>query len=193
MRRPFFNRALRILLATSGAVMLAGAMLGPIYALFVEEIGGDLLDASLTGSIFALAAGLTTLVAGRIADRVKREELIIAGGYAVMGIGYFLYLLVDSIWTLFAVQVVIGFAEASFFPAYDALYSRHMALKKAGTEWGTWEALSYFATAAGALAGGIIASLYGFPVIFLLMGTLCLLAAFFMAVTPRDVFYTEAT
>ena len=51
-----FNRALRILLSTNGMILLAGAMLGPIYALFVDKIGGDLMDASIAGGIFALVA-----------------------------------------------------------------------------------------------------------------------------------------
>ena len=81
MKKLFFNRALRILLVTNGIILFAGAMMGPIYALFVEEIGGDLLDASLTVAIFALAAGITALISGRYADKIKENELIIVLGY----------------------------------------------------------------------------------------------------------------
>jgi hypothetical protein len=49
MRLLFFGKVLNILLVTNGMILLAGAMLGPIYALLVEEVGGDLLDASLAG------------------------------------------------------------------------------------------------------------------------------------------------
>ena len=93
MKQFLFNKALRILLITNGLVLLASAMLGPIYALFVENIGGDLLDASLTGGLFALAAGITTLVAGRFADKNKRGDLIVVFGYTLMGIGFLLYIL----------------------------------------------------------------------------------------------------
>ena len=101
MKEFLFNKALRILLLTNGLVLLAGAMLGPIYALFVEEIGGSLLDASLTGGIFALAAGITTLLAGRYADKKKRTEFMVASGYLVMAVGFVLYMFVDSLWMLF--------------------------------------------------------------------------------------------
>ncbi len=67
------NRPLRILLITNGLTLLAGGMLGPIYALFVEKVGGDLLDASLTGGMFSLAASLTTLIMGKYTDKVKEE------------------------------------------------------------------------------------------------------------------------
>jgi len=189
MSNSFFNKTLRILLATNGFILLAGAMLAPIYALFVEDIGGDLLDASLTGAVFALAAGVTTLFAGTYADKVQREELIVAAGYAAMGIGFFLYNYVDSIWWLFAVQVLIGFAEAFYSPAFDALYSKHLAATKVGREWGAWESLNYFSIAIGAVIGGFIATSYGFSALFTTMGLLCLASALYIILVPRKVFY----
>lgn len=180
MGRLLFNRALRILLITNGLVLLAGAMLGPIYALFVQSIGGDLLDASLTGGLFALAAGITTLLAGKFADKERRPELIVASGYAIMGFGFILYLFVKSIWFLFAVQILIGFAEAFYSPAFDALYSKHTTEKKAGREWGAWEALNYFSIAAGAALGGFIASAFGFKAIFVIMAGLCFASSLYI-------------
>ncbi|MDD1677640.1 MAG: hypothetical protein LUO93_00455, partial [Methanomicrobiales archaeon] len=99
------RKALRILLITDSLVLIAGATLGPIYALFVEKVGGDLLDASFAGSIFAVAAGLTVWLSGKYSDRLKQPELVIVFGYGVMGFGYLLYTMVNSIWFLLVVQV----------------------------------------------------------------------------------------
>ena len=99
--RFLFNRGLRILLITNALILIAGAMLGPIYALFVEKVGGSLLDASLTGGIFALVAGITTLIAGRYADKIKEKRYIVAFGYSLMGVGFFLYTFVNSIFFWF--------------------------------------------------------------------------------------------
>jgi MFS family permease len=175
-----FNKALRILLITNGLVLLAAAMLGPIYALFVENVGGDLLDASLTGGFFALAAGVTTLIAGKFADKNKRKELIVAFGYAVMGLGFLLYIFVNSIWFLFGVQILLGFAEAFYSPAFDALFSKHITKKKACREWGTWEAINYFSIAIGAAIGGLIVSNFGFNPIFIIMSALCFVSATYL-------------
>ncbi len=168
-----FNRALRLLLLTNGLVLVAGAMMGPIYALFVQKIGGDLMDASLTGAIFALAAGITTLVAGRIADKRRSDELIVATGYFIMGIGFLMYMFASSVWEVFAIQIITGFAEAFYSPAFDALYSRHISRSRAGSEWGAWEALNYFSIALGAVMGGILASIWGFKSVFIIMSLLC--------------------
>lgn len=188
MKRILYNRALRVLIITNGFVLLAGAMIGPILALYVEDIGGDLLDASLTGGLFALAAGVTSLVAGRYVDHHTRSERIVAFGYAVMGIGFLLYTVVDSIWMLFAVQIVVGFAEALYTPAFDALFSSHVTKKKAGREWATWESLNYFSIAIGAAVGGFIVSQFGFTVMFVLMALLCFAGSAYIVIVPRRVF-----
>jgi MFS family permease len=181
MKKQFlFNKALRILLLTNGLILLAGAMLGPIYALFVKQIGGDLLDASFAGGLFALAAGVTTLIAGKYADKNKRNEHIVAFGYAMMGLGFLLYVFVNSIWFLFGVQIIIGFAEAFYSPAFDALYSKHITKKKAGREWGAWESMNYFSIAIGAGVGGLIVSNFGFNTIFIVMSSLCFISAIYI-------------
>lgn len=183
--KRIFNRALRILLITNGLVLIAGAMLGPIYALFVEKIGGNLLEASMTGGIFALAAGITTLIAGRYADKIKHKEAIVVIGYFVMGIGFLLYTIINSIWFLFFVQILIGTAEAVYSPVFDALYSKHLTRKKSGREWGAYEALQYFAIAIGAVLGGIIVTTLGFNAIFLTMAALCFISALYIHLLPK--------
>lgn len=180
-----FNRALRVLLLTNGFILVAGAMLGPIYALFVEEVGGDLLAASFTVGVFALAAGVTTLFAGHIADKVRHEENVIAFGYAAMGVGFLSFLFVQDIWGLLVAQAIIGFGEAIYSPAFDSLYSKNLENQKEGIEWGAWESLNYFTVALGAIVGGVLASAYGFQSIFIVMSALCLGSAAYLKLTKK--------
>ena len=186
-QKPLFNRPLKILLSTSSLIMLAGAMLGPIYALFVEEIGGDLLDASITGGVFALAAGITTLISGRFSDKIKENELIIVVGYIIMGIGFMSYTVVHSIWTLLIVQAIIGFGAAIYGPAFDAVYSKYLDKKQLGRQWGAWESMAYFTTAAGAFLGGLIVTGFGFNVLFIIMATMSFMSALYIYLLPRKI------
>lgn len=185
--KNILNPALRILLATNGIVLLAGAMFGPLYALFIEEVGGSLMDAGLSIGFFALAAGVTTILAGRYTDKAKEPELIVVAGYLLMGVGFFLYLVIDSIYALFAVQILIGFAEALYAPAFDALYSRHANPKRIGRAWGTWEGMFYFLSAIGAVVGGVIANYFGFAPLFVVMAFLCFGSALYIYLLPRKV------
>ena len=185
--KRIFNRATKILLSTDSIVLVSAAMLGPFYAIFVENIGGSLFDASLTIAIFAFVAGITTLFSGKYTDKIKEKELVIAFGYTVMGVGFFLYIFVNSIWTLFAVQILIGFAGAIYAPAFDALFSKHTENCKAGRVWGTWEAMNYFSISIGAVIGTLIVYYWGFEMLFILMTGFCFSSALYIYVLPRKV------
>lgn len=190
IKTPFrrgFNKALSILLATNAMILISAAMLGPIYAIFVEKIGGDLMDASLAGGIFALVAGVATLVSGNFSDKVKENELIVVLGYSVMGLGFLLYTLVSSVGFLFIVQAIIGLGEAIYSPAFDAVYSKHLDGKKSGTQWGAWESVNYFTASAGALLGGLLVTLAGFNALFITMSLLSFGSAFYIYRLNRRV------
>lgn len=166
---------------------MSAAMLGPIQAIYVTKIGGDLLDASFAAATFAVVAGTTTLLIGRWTDRVKENELIIVVGYLIIGTAFFLFLTVDSVADLLFVQVLIGLGEAVYSPAFDAVYTRHLTDGKTGSGWGAWEAMNYFMITAGATIGGFVASRYGFDPLFIIMGTLSVGAAAYIYFLPRRV------
>lgn len=151
----------KILLLSDAFYLLSGALLGPIYALFVQEIGGDLLDASGTFALFMITAGITVFLLGLWEDKTKYQEKFIIAGYGLSVIGSFGYLLVNSTSSLFLVQAIMGLAVALKDPAYDALFSessgKHLALS-----WGEWEAMDYIALGVGAFVGGFIAQSFGF-------------------------------
>ena len=188
MQKVFFNRALKILLVTDSLILFSNAMMGPIYALFVQKIGGDLLDASITWAIFTGVTGLVTLISGRYVDKIKENELIIVAGYALNAFGYFLYLFVNTIPFLFFVQIIMGLSMAIYAPAFDAVYSKHLDSHRSGRQWAAWESMNYFALALGAIIGGLLVNYFGgFHVIFILMMILCLSSATFIFLLPRKV------
>lgn len=176
---------MRVLLGTNALILMAGFMLGPIYALYVEKIGGDLLDASFTFAAFGIAAGVTAMISGRYTDRIKETEYIVVAGYLIVAAGFFLYLIVDNVYTLLVVQIIIGLGEATYWPAFDALYSKHLDRKKFGSEWGAWEAMSYIVSGIAAIAGGLIVDRYGFNTLFMVMGSLALFSALYVWLLPR--------
>ncbi len=181
------NKALRILLATNALVLLAGAMLGPIYAIYVEEIGGDILTASTAWAIFSIVAGIAVFILSKLEEKIKEKELMMVWGYAIMAVAYLGYLIVDVPWKLFIVQIIIGLGQAIYIPAFDGVYTKHLKRKKSVSQWGAWEATDYITAGVGALVGGLIATYLGFSVLFILMFLLCLISALFILFLPRKV------
>ena len=188
MRKAIFNHALRVLLATNALILLAGAMLGPIYAIYVTEIGGDLMDASIAGFLFAISAGLITLLSGKFSDKARHSDLVMVLGYTLIGTGFLLYQFVDSVFSLFAIQALIGIGNAVYAPAFDKLYSQHLDRGNYGSEWGTWESMNYFMAAFGALLGGLLVTRFGFSTLFYAMAFLSFMSGFYLyALSPRRV------
>lgn len=183
--RRFLNKPLRILLATNAFVLVAGAMLGPIYAIFVDNVGGDLMDASIAGGLYALAAGVTTLISGKYSDKIRESEYVVVLGYVIMGIGFLFYTMANSIWWLFVLQSLIGMGEAIYSPAFDAVYSHHLVEEKAGGQWGAWESMNYFSLTIGSFVGGSIATWFGFNTLFIIMSLLCFGSALYIFRLPR--------
>lgn len=158
----------KVLLLSDAFFLLSGGLLGPIYALFVQNIGGDLLDASATFALFMLTAGGVVFLLGLWEDKSKHQRKFVIAGYGVGTLGAFGYLFVNSTFSLFLVQIVLGLSAALKDPAYDALLSqsdkKHLVLA-----WGEWEAVDYLTLGLGALVGGLVAQNFGFQTLLLLM------------------------
>ncbi|MFQ6010384.1 MAG: MFS transporter [Candidatus Aenigmatarchaeota archaeon] len=129
------RRELQILLLASAMFMLAGGLFGPIYAIFVEEIGGDLLTAGAAYSAFAIASGVLIFFISRWEDHVKHQENLVVIGFGLSCIGFFGYLLIKNPLDLFIVQVVFGIGEAVGTPAWDGMYSKYLEKGKFVSEW----------------------------------------------------------
>ncbi|MBI4100745.1 MFS transporter [Candidatus Microgenomates bacterium] len=177
----------KILLLSDALFLLSGGLLGPIYALFVGKIGGDLLDASGAFAFFMLAAGAAVFLLAFWEDKIKYPKVFIIAGYGVSMIGTAGYLFVDSPRSLFIVQIVLGLAVALKDPAYDALFSlagkRHLALA-----WGEWEAVDYLTLGLSAFAGGLIAQFLGFQILLwcmFLLSVFAFLSSILLLKTPK--------
>lgn len=175
------SRPLRVILATNIFVLIGGAMLAPIYAVYVDNIGGDLLDAGIAAALFAAAAGVTSLVSGAFADRVKHKHRLVGFGYILTGFGFLSYIFVDSVWQLFAAQVFIGLIQASYDPVFDGLYTKFIGnVKRASSRWGLWEAGNYFSIAIGSVTGAAIVAYTSFATMFILMASLCFASGMYL-------------
>ena len=68
---------MRIFMTAETIIFFAGGMLGPLYAVFVEDIGGDVLTVGASWSVFMFLSGLGLLISGRLVDRLRSEKPVI--------------------------------------------------------------------------------------------------------------------
>ena len=123
------NKPLYSLIAINSVFVLAANMFPPLFALFVKDMGGNVLVSGTIWAVFAIVTGLLTFVISYFGDRIKNPEHLVAGGYFVRIIAWTGYFFSRAIWQLFALQVLLAVGESLGTPAFNAVYSEN--LKKA--------------------------------------------------------------
>lgn len=171
------KKGIKVLIIADAWAVFALGMIGPIYAIFVEKIGGDILDASWAYSAFAISSGAVLYLFGKIEDKSRHRELFVVGGYSLIAIGCFMYLFVYNQLTLVLTQVVLGLGNAVLSPAFDSVYSDYLDEKKKASEWAGWEGSGLVVAAIAAVLGGYIAQKLGFKILFITMTTAALIGA----------------
>jgi MFS family permease len=175
----------RLLLWSSYLWSLGEGMLGPLFAVFAQRIGGNILDITWAWAIYLGMTGALTIVAGSVSDRIwqwcGRERLLVAG-YALNALCTFGYLFVHTPMALFLVQAGLGVALALSSPTWSALYARYSpGEKKAGHTWGLFAGGERLTLALAILVGGYIVNHYSFSALFLIMGTVQVIATLYQA------------
>ncbi|MEK7532238.1 MAG: MFS transporter [Patescibacteria group bacterium] len=170
------NKKIKILLWGSNLWNLGEGMLGPLFAVFAGRVGGSLLEMSWAWATYLIVTGVFTIIVSRFADKkIKKTHLLIFGN-ALNALFTFGYIFVDSPLQLFAVQVGLGFAAAFVIPAWNALYSEFENKKHDEFEWGLASGEAQILSGIAIVIGGFIVSYYSFTLLFIIMGTVKILA-----------------
>lgn len=163
------KKTIKILLMISVLFSMASGLFGPIYAVFVEQIGGDLLDAGGAYAAFSISTGILLLVMSKWEDRMKHQEKMVVLGYFLNCLGFVGYIFVSNPLELFIVQIVFGISTAIATPAYDGLYSKYCEKNHLTWTWGLWETSYFIVVGVAAFLGGAIAQFWGFKALFQIM------------------------
>lgn len=184
------HRKERLLLWSSNLWSLGEGMLGPLFAVFAQRVGGNILDITWAWAIYLGMTGMLTIVAGGVSDRIwqwcGRERLLVAG-YALNALCTFGYLFVNSTMDLFLVQAGLGVALALSSPTWSALYARYSPGEtKAGFAWGLVAGEQRLILAIAIIMGGYIVNHYSFNALFITMGTIQVIATLYQARILRN-------
>lgn len=161
----------KTLLWSGNLWLFSDGLLGPLFAIFTEEVGGDILDITYAWATFLVVTGILTIHVGKLADRIGHEKLLITG-YGLNALFTFAYLLIDSPLDLLFVQAGLGFSLALANPTWYALYDKHSGNGKDGYIWGSTLGQGSIATGIATLMGGMIVTATSFSTLFIIMGVL---------------------
>lgn len=163
------SRQEKHLLWASNLWYLSEGLLGPLFAVYTQRLGGNILDVSWAWAVYLVVSGLATMYVGKIAQTKVRQQTFVLIGYILTTLLTIAFLFITAPWQLMLVQVGLGLAQALATPTWFALYANVETQSSAGTLWGRMQGQSSMFTAAALVVGGIIATQYGFEVLFSLM------------------------
>jgi len=164
------NKNIKILLYGGNIWYFGEGMFGPLFAIFAEKIGGDILDVSWAWATYLIMAGLFYIIVGKTTDAYDNKEKIMVLGYALNALFTFGYLFVSSPWHLFVVQAGLGVAAAMATPTWNALYAKHENRRHDGFQWGLAGGTSQIITGLAIIIGGYVVSYWSFDFLFIAMG-----------------------
>lgn len=169
------NKLTRYLLLCESIFSLGAGLFLPIFAIYSQEIGGDITDAGIAAGIYVLVTSTLQLPVGKYLDKFPKKWFL-ATDYLLEAIVFFGYAFVTNSYQLFFLQIFLGIATAVGDPAWEALFGDSIQNKNAGKLWSLYHFFSGYATAVGIFIGAFLADLYGFDSIFIIGGVFCVIA-----------------
>lgn len=132
----------------------------PIYAFFVQKIGGGLLETSWAIAVYSIIMGIGTIIIHKIkwAQRYRMHFLWSGWLLWVMSIAVY-FVMTQNIITLYISQILNGIGDALSRPEFDALFSRETK-RDLEVGWAFFEGTTSIFAGIAALVGGFIATYF---------------------------------
>ncbi len=176
-RRDWF--ALAVLATGLGLIVLDGTIVGVALPTIIADIHLDLTDAQWVNSLYAVLLAALLLSSGRLADRLGRKLLFLAG-LVVFVAGSALAAVSDAAAPLIASRAVQAVGAALIMPSTLSTVNAVFRGRYRGAAFGVWGAVISGAAAVGPLAGGALTQWASWHWIFLVnipLGAIVFVAA----------------
>lgn len=190
------SKIVKTLIMSDFFLNLGWGLLSPIFALFVLQkvtIGDPSKAAEVAGFAalsYWISKSLIEIPIGRYLDKNDGERddfWFMVVGLLVVGFVPLGYSISSQPWHIYICQVVHAIGMAMTIPSWLAIFTRHIDKGKEAFEW-SMETTSIGAGAgiAGGF-GGIVASVFGFQVLFYSVSFLTIFAALLLLLVKNNV------
>ncbi len=157
------NPVIRFLILSDVVVIGAAALLGPIFALFIEDfiVGGSVEVAGIAAGVYLFSKSILQIPMAHLLDKIKGEKddfWFMFIFTILMSLLPLFYLIIHTPLQLYIIQFALGIFTAFTFPSFMAIFTRHIDKNKESTEWGVYFTLTDIASAGFAVIGGYIAA-----------------------------------
>jgi MFS transporter, DHA1 family, multidrug resistance protein len=177
------DRQLLVMMIVLFSAQFGVNVVQPMLPLFVQSLDPAESAATVTGLIFTVAglvAAVSSVVWGRLGDRIGYRRLLIAMALGA-GLIYIPQALVVTVVQLVILRGILGIFDGGLLPSANALIASSQPPMKPGerSAHGTTYGLVYLAnglgSALGPLAGGLISATFGLRTVFIITAAILLI------------------
>lgn len=177
-----FNPVVKILIISDIAIVGGGGLIGPVFALFIENfiVGGNAATAGIAAAVFLFTKSLCQIPSAHIIDKIRGEKddfWFLFSASVLMSLIPLLYLLVDKPVELYVVQFLYGVIAATTFPSFMSIFTKHIDKGREGVEWGVYFTMTDLISAAFASVGGLLAVTYGYHYLIIVVSAMQFMGA----------------
>ena len=175
------NKTTKILLIASSLWYFGEGLFGPLFAVYAQKIGGDLLDITWAWAAYLIATGIFYVLVGKLVNKSKYKKQVMILGYGLNALLTFGYIFVHNTQQLFLIQIGLGIAEALSASIWDSLFAHHLEDKSNTFHWSIANGHPHFVSGIAIAIGGLIANYISFEALFLTMGIIQTIATIIQA------------
>jgi len=191
------NKVIKILISSDFVLNSGWGLLGPVFAIFlVEKIaaGSSIEGAKIAGFaalIYWLLKSILQIPIGHYLDKNHGEKddfwFMVLGTF-LAGLSPFGFLVSSSAWHIYVLQALHALGMALVVPSWSAIFTRHIDKGREAFEWGIESTSLGLGAGLGGAIGGIMVALFGFKIIFILVGTLTIISALLLLLIHKEIY-----
>lgn len=190
------NKVIKILIFSDFVLNSAWGLLGPIFAIFIVQkiaLGSTTEGAKIAGFAsltYWIVKSILQIPIGRYLDEDHGEKddlwFMVLGTF-LAGFVPFGYLIASQPWHIYIFQVLYAIGMAMVIPSWSAIFTRHIDKGKEAFEWSMRSTSLGFGVGITGAIGGIIVAIFGFKIIFILVGTFTIISACLLLLIYKEI------
>ncbi len=150
---------------------------------FAQDIGANLMQAGLQGTVFLVAAVVLRFALGPLADRIGTKP-VMALGLASFALGSALFALCETFWHVLCVRCIQAVGIAAFYPCATAAVAEMSPDGKSGLFLGLYRFVTSASLTVGPAAAFALADVAGYRPCFVVLACASLAALAFVLALP---------
>lgn len=172
------HKNIKLLLGASILIHSGINFLSPIFAIYVKDIGGTLLDAGIAIGIYAILKGIFYFLFKNIKEERISKKVMISSGYFIMFIGYLMYLFANKPYHIYIIQGILSLGETVITPSWSAIIATSIEKGKERHIYSNFYGYRSLFEGFAAITGGLFAMNFGFNTVFIIMCLFALSSSF---------------